>query len=435
MPPLEKKDSRPRGSHYSLTVIHLALNLVRHAGLSLRGTAAALAVYAATNDPQSLSATPCATTVRSWILRLGYAQLTRPLPHSHAWAWLIDPTLQIGSTKLLVIVGVALDQVPFGVRPLRLADLHLVAMVPMEESNQQRVAQALADAVRRTDAPRQIVADGGSDLQKGIALFQKDFPQTKSVPDVAHHTANLLKHYWESDPRWSEFTRRMSETAAKLRQTAAAHLMAPKLRNKARFMSVGSMVKFGQVVLRKLKETEPNAKVVQWYSWLSEFAEALAGWATQHEVTQVALEQVRVEGLFERGEAELEAEWTRLDLATNPVSLPLRNRLRAYVGRHGRQLRGGERLIGSTEILESAFGVLKRLSRDQSQSGLTALSVGLGAMLGQTTPEQIQADLDRVPEKNVEGWAKRTMGKTVQWLRRQLFQTPSTTQTPEPVSG
>ncbi|OWK44254.1 hypothetical protein FRUB_02186 [Fimbriiglobus ruber] len=195
---------------------------------------------------------------------------------------------------------------------------------------------------------------------------------------------------------------------------------------------MGSMVQFGRVVLRKLKEAEPNAKVVRWYSWLSEYAEALAGWATQHEVTQVALAQVRVEGLFERGEAELDAEWTRRGLAAHPVSLLLRNRLRAYVGCHGRELRAGERLIGSTEILESVFGVLKRLSRDQSQSGLTALSVGLGAMLGQATPEQIQADLDRVPEKNVESWARKTMGKTVQWLRRQFLQ-PS--QTPEPVSG
>jgi hypothetical protein len=422
-------------------VIHLALNLVRYAGLSLRGTAATLAVYAATNDPQSLSATPCATTVRSWILRLGYAQLTRPLPHSHSWAWLIDHTLQIGSTKLFTVVGVPLDQVPFGVRPLTLADLHLVAMVPMEESNQQRVAQALADAVPRTGAPRQIVADGGSDLQKGIALFQKDSPRTVSVPDIAHSTANLLKYYWENDPRWSEFTRRMSETAAKLRQTTAAHLMAPKLRNKARFMSVGSMVKFGRVVLRKLKEAQPDSKVVQWYSWLLEYEVSLAGWAAQHAVAQVALKQVRLEGLFERGEAELEAEWERLELIGNPASLPLQNRLRAYVGRYGRQLRGGERLIGSTEILESAFGVLKRLSRDQSQSGLTMLSVGLGAMLGQITPEQIQEDLDRVPEKNVESWGKRMIGKTVQWLRRQFFQTPSATQTPstpqtpEPVSG
>jgi hypothetical protein len=171
---LKKTIDRPRGSHYPLTVIPLALNLVRYAGLSLRGTAATLAVYAATNDPQSLSATPCATTVRSWILRLGYAQLTRPLPPSHSWAWLIDHTLQIASTKLFTVVVVPLDQVPFGVRPLTLADLHLVAMVPMEESNQQRVAQALADAVPRTGAPRQIVADGGSDLQKGIDLFQKD---------------------------------------------------------------------------------------------------------------------------------------------------------------------------------------------------------------------------------------------------------------------
>jgi hypothetical protein len=44
--------------------------------------------------------------------------------------------------------------------------------------------------------------------------------------------------------------------------------------------------------------------------------------AAQHAVAQVALIQVRLEGLFERGEAELEAEWTRLELAANAVSLP-----------------------------------------------------------------------------------------------------------------
>ena len=135
--------------------------------------------------------------MRAWVLRLGYAHLTRPLSHDHRWAWLIDHTLQIGSTKLLVIVGVPLDGVPFGVRPLQLADLHLVAMVPMEDSNRERVDQELEKTVGRTGVPRQIAADGAADLQKGIERFRERHPQTASVPDAAHHAANLLRHYWD----------------------------------------------------------------------------------------------------------------------------------------------------------------------------------------------------------------------------------------------
>ena len=80
-------------------------------------------------------------------------------------------------------------------------------------------------------------------------------------------------------------------------------------------------------------------------------------------------------------------------------------------------------MIGSTEILESAFGVQKRLSRDQSGSGLTVPSVGLGARPGEATPEHMRSDIDRVPEKAVDNWAKRTFGKTVQWLSRQFVRT------------
>jgi hypothetical protein len=372
----------------------------------------------------SPAGTPRATTIRSWVLRLGYAQLTRPLSHEHRWAWLVDHTLQIGSTKLLVIVGVPLDQVPFGVRPLRLADLHLVAMVPMEESNRTRVAEELEKAVARTGVPRQIVADGAADLRQGIERFRERHPQTTAVPDAAHTAANLLKHYWENDPRWREFTGRLQETAAAIRQTTSAYLLAPRLRGKARYMSVGALVRFGRVVLRKLQEVEPGAEVVRRYGWLSAYAESISVWSQQYELVQVMLRQVRVEGLFGRGEAELDASWESLGMSGNAVSVSLRNRLRAYVVRHGRGLAVGERLVGSTEVLESAFGVQKRLSGDQSESGLTVLSVGLGAMLGEATAERMRSDVERVPGKAVENWARRTFGRTVQWMRRQFFGTP-----------
>lgn len=372
--------------------------------------------------------------MRSWVLRLGYAQLTRPLSHDHRWAWLIDHTLQIGATKLFVIVGVPLDRVPFGVRPLRLADLHLVGLVPMEDANRERVAEELEKAVARTGAPRQVVADGAADLQKGIDRFRERHPQTVSVPDAAHHAANLLKFYWGNDPRWSAFTRRMSETAAAVRQTRSAHLLAPTLRNKARYMSAGKFVRFGRIVPRKLGEAGPTAEVVRRYGWVSEYAGALSAWWEQHEAVQVTLRHVRVEGLFARGEAVLAEAWERAGVSHDPVSVALRNRLRADVGR-GRGLPVGERLVGSTEVLESAFGVQKRLSREQSESGLTVLSVGLGALLGEVTAEDVRAGAERVPEKVVQSWATRTLGKSVQWLRRQFLRPDPTSKKPVPDPG
>lgn len=379
-------------------------------------------MFATTSDNAlSLTTTPSATTIRAWLLRLGYAHLTRPLSHSHNWAWLVDHTLQIGATKLLVIVGVQLDSVPFGVRSLQRSDLTLLAMVPMEQSNQERVDEELQKVVARTGVPRQIVADGASDLQQGIKRFQARHPQTAAVPDAAHFAANLLKHYWQNDPRWLTFTQRMTATASAIRQTKAAYLLAPKLRNKARYMSVGKFVRFGQIVLHKLRATTPEDELVRRYGWVSEYTAELAVWAKQYELVQVFLRQVRVEGLFARGVAELDAECARLGLSDNAMSVALRHRLRAYVIRHGRALSAGERLVGSSEVLESAFGVQKRLSGDQAESGLTMLSVGLGALMGETSPEQVRADMERVPEKAVQNWGKRTFGQTVQWLRRQFF--------------
>ena len=397
--------------------------MVTRAALSFRGAAAALALFAefTRGDQPFADPMPCATTIRSWILRLGYASLTCPLPHDRSWAWFIDHTLQIGSKKLFALVGVPLDAVPFGVRPLQTGDLHLIALVPMDESNQQRVDAELEKAVARTGVPRQIVCDGGSDLVGGIERFRERHAETLGVPDVAHHAANLLKHYWESDPLWQAFAKRMSEVAARIRQTQAAHMMAPKLRNEARFMSVGVFVRFGQRLLKRLQSATPDAEVEKHYGWVREYAESLQAWGEQHALVEATLRHVRVEGLFERGLTLLEEEWAKLAPSDHRVTVTLRNRLRAYVGRWGRAARAGERLVGSTEILESAFGVQKRLSGDQSKSGLTSASVGLGAVLGSLSAEQMSAELGRVPEKAVSGWAKRWFGETVQWMRRKFM--------------
>ncbi len=54
--------------------------------------------------------TPCANTARLWLLRLGLYELTRPKPRAEDWVWIMDHTVQIGTLKVLVILGVRLSQ-------------------------------------------------------------------------------------------------------------------------------------------------------------------------------------------------------------------------------------------------------------------------------------------------------------------------------------
>ena len=361
-------------------------------------------------------ATPTAATVRAWLLRLGCFALTRPLPQDTPWVWLIDHTLQIGAVKLLVILGCPLAAVPFGARPLCLADVQLVALVPMEESNGTTVAAVLEHSVARTGAPRLIASDNGTDLNAGVALFQQRHPGTAHVHDLAHQAANVLKQRWQKDARWASFVQRLAQTGAQVRQTRVAHLLPPTLRPKARFMNVGPVLRFAGRVLRLLDQPAADVAVAERYGWLREYREALAGWTSEHAVVQAALGQVRQHGLGRESAAELEAVWA--EIAWTPGAWDVAARLRASVRREGAQAAAGERLVGSTEVLESAFGKLKRVERSYAGDGFTGLVLSLGAMTGTWSEADLCQALAAVPQKKAEGWVNRVLGKSVQWFRR-----------------
>jgi hypothetical protein len=333
--------------------------------------------------------------------------------------WIIDHTIQIGVQKLFLIVGCPLPDVPFGQRCLSLADLHLVALVPMEQSNQYLVDAELEKATQRTAAPRLIVSDQGPDLVKGIEHFQQRHAHTAAVGDIAHHGANVLENRWERDPRWKELLQRLAQTNQQLRQTADAFLLAPTLRIKARFMNVGPLLRFARRVLALLQREIPNEKATQRYGWLLEYAEDLARWLEQYDLVAKTIQRVRLQGLHAGTLAELEKEWGAP--SARPGTNMVRGHLRAYVSKNVRQAQAGETLAGSSEVLESAFGKLKAKTGEHGHGELTGMALALGAMLGKHDEEAVRQALDAVPQKRAEGMIARLLGPTLCWLRHQLF--------------
>jgi hypothetical protein len=407
----------PRGGQYSCSLVSFFVDLFLQTSASLRGAAAAFAVFV--RHFHLDVSVPSFTTIRAWVLRLGCYALVRPLPQAAPWLWIIDHTIQIGAQKLFLIVGCPLTDVSFGQRCLSLADLNLVALVPMTQSNQYLVDAELEKATYRTGAPRLIVGDQGPDLVQGIKRFQQRHAHTAAVGDIAHHGANVLENRWERDPRWKELLQRLAQTNQQVRQTADAFLLSPTLRNQARFMNVGPLLRFARRVLRLLKREIPNEKAQQRYGWLLEYQEDLARWLEQYDLVEKTIKRVRLHGLHSGTLAELEQAWGAE--SERPGTKMVRGHMRAYVSKNVRQAEEGETLAGSSEVLESAFGKLKAKAGESGKGELTAMALALGAILGQHDEEAVRQALDAVPQKKAEGMISRLLGPTLCWLRHQLF--------------
>ena len=170
----------------------LFLALVLSAAVSLRGASRVLELWSTVFELPE--AAPAWYTGRLWLLRVGYYKLTRPKEQAADWGWIMDHTIQLGAQKCLLILGVRLSALPPPGRCLRHEDVEPIARYPVQTSSGNVVYQQVTEAMAHTGVPREILSDGGSDLQAGIAQFQQAHPETQAIYDIKHKTALVFKH-------------------------------------------------------------------------------------------------------------------------------------------------------------------------------------------------------------------------------------------------
>ena len=132
-------------------------------------------------------------------------------------------------------------------------------------------------------------------------------------------------------------------------------------------------------------------------------------------VIGVVVDFVRREGLYQGAASDLGETLKRMQLPDQ--SHQLANELIDFVRDESVKARPGERLPGTTELLDSCFGKLKYLERDQCKSGFTNLLLSLGALLSQTTAQVVRRAMEFGSTKHVLAWCREKLGSSVQAKR------------------
>jgi hypothetical protein len=398
----------------------LTLTLVLSANVALQAVARVMRIL----HPlfEEIIETPHWTTGRWWLLRLGYYALCRPKDRGVEWVWIIDHSSQIGQEKCLLILGIRLKNLPPIGQSLCLRDMEVIDLVPVVKSDKQIVFEQLKAASQKTDVPRAIIHDNGGDLAGGLALFQELHPAVAGIYDITHKAACLLKARLENDPTWKAFCTELGQAKFQTQQTELAFLVPPSQRSKARFMNLGVLIKWGRETLAVIERPPSEVlrhitleRLEEKFGWLRDYQQPLRDWSQMQQVIDVTVDFVRCNGHYRGAATDLRQSLRPLGL--DPPAQALRDELVAFVEGESEKAEDGERLPGSSEVLESAFGKFKEIEGNQSKGGFTALLLALPAIFGGLTADTVRRALEFAKTKDITKWIRDHLGESHQSKR------------------
>jgi hypothetical protein len=415
--------SAPAGHRHSLLVIRLCLLWYLDAHVSLRGVSEILLSLVNLLGGALPLSLPYHQTVRSWLLRCGLFLLRRSVPPQDDWVWILDHTIRIGQKKCLLILGASLDHLqahPGALEHHQVVVLDLCVTAHCTGVDIEKRLESLAQLV---GMPQQIVSDHGSDVSKGVRLFQAANPEVVDTYDVTHKLACLVKTELEADPRWAEFLRYCTSSLFQLQQSRGAFLTPPGPRSLERYMNVDRHTEWAcrmrdlldvpdkalVAELLALDEEEASSFLEEKLGWLRDFREELARYQRLVETVQQTEQEVKNHGLGRQTAARL---WRQLpaELRRDASLGEFLTGLKGYLKEEGSKVPVGQSWLGTSDVLESLFGKYKWFGEKAPDGEVAASVLALPLFTVALTADLVHEALLHVSVQDVRSWVDEHIG-------------------------
>jgi uncharacterized protein (UPF0548 family) len=382
---------------------------------------------------------PSANGGQFWLLRLGLYELKRPKELADDWVWLIDHTIQTGKGKCFLVVGVrlsawnALREAALRVAPdesfaLRHHDLSVFLIELMESSTAEGVRQQLEVLSAQTGiTPCALLSDQGADVRRGAELFCQTADRgTVVVFDIAHAVANAIKRQLNKDPAWERFLSDANHFKTQVRQTACAFLIPPELKNKARWMNLEPLIAWSRRVAAFLADPQPGLDKAQAgihvetlkrkLGWITRHAESIVRWSEMMAAAGIILKYIRNQGYHPRACQDLQR---RLNEFRGAPARAVVDECLHFIRQQSEQSEG-QRVLGSSEVLESLIGKGKHI-QGLNKNGYTKSILGLAAAVTDQSIQTLEAAFSAVKVRDVVDWIRTHLGLSLQAQRQRAL--------------
>lgn len=243
----EENLEAPHCHVYPLFVMRLAIESVINVLTGFRGGKRNLEMISGLIQ----FSTPSMSTVRYWTYRLGYYLLQKKPSYHTDWIVIADLTATLGKLKCLLVIGIPQSKLSNGLieLPLQHHDVEILGLEVLNQSTGEIIAEKLENITKEIGIVSQIIADHGSDIKKGIELYQQNHPDVINTYDVTHKMALLLKDMLDKDERYQSFINLCNSTTQSIQQTELQFLKPNNQRTKSRWLNLDILICWAQSVL------------------------------------------------------------------------------------------------------------------------------------------------------------------------------------------
>ncbi len=400
----------------------LALECYGQAAIGCRKLATVLSIFLKPFQQKS----PHHTTIRNWIWRCGYAILTSPKESGDDWIAIGDLTVSLGKMKVLAVMGVKKSKIENrDDLTLNHKDVEVLQLAPCIRSNGKFVCDILNNAAKCIKGSLMaVVIDRGPDVKKGTSLFKENNPSTKILHDISHKLSNVMEKNLKNDPLWIDYTGELTLARHRVQQTEFTALMPPVQRRDARFMDIRDIVfwksRINEIKKRGNLKEIPEERFNEYLGWLNKYTDPIAEWEIMVEACEMIKEITRKCWLSKDIYEYIKNAVGYFEIAEGKAKEFIKEALET-LHEEAEKLTDDEKILCSTEVLESIFGKYKQINVG-SQQGVSGNVLGICIFTGRNlTQDQIITNMERCSTKIVKKWVEENVSETIGKLRKKFF--------------
>lgn len=401
----------PRNYSYSSIIIYFLTKIKLHTSTSFRAIVLNFEIFMELNIIPSK--VPTHTTIINWIHKIGYYELTKQKEKADDWIIILDESIQLGQEKILVIYGIREKNIDF-TRPLKFCDLVPLRIIVKRKWTGEIIKKELQKLMLELKTIKCAVADFGSDIRKGLRLSK-----IPHVHDLTHKIALVLQKIYKDDKKYDEVTKKMSEMRTLYSQTKNAYIIPPKQRKKSRYQNIKIISDYCMKSLNYIQsDKNVDREIYDKLKWLIKYKAFIKDLSLINEMICKLEKELKYNGL---SNTTLKKSITILSTLRTKRGKIIKTEITSFLHETQNLLKYTNKMLITSDIIESAFGKYKNYVSLNPMAGVTNLILSLAAFTFSFDCNKIGDIFENVKTEDIKKWTKKNIGTTILKNRKLMF--------------
>jgi hypothetical protein len=346
---------------------------------------------------------PCHVTILLWVKKIGVYKLSQTKENADDWIIMIDESIEFGHDKLLVILGVRESHIDFN-RALQYQDMECLVLKASGSWKGEEIKEVVEGLSLRIGTIKYAVADMGNSIKKALRLSS-----ITHVEDVNHKLSWFIKELYKDDKDFNTYTKRLSYLRGVLGFSDLSHILPPQQRTNSRYMNLKPIFEWGMAVLGMLEDENANPSEKEKMSFVKEYEILIKETCRLVGIANNIQEILKNNGLCEKTKEEC---LKLFENATDARTLKFQEMVNEFLENTAQSVIGSNRILCSSDILESSFGKYKNYISDNISVGITDLSLCIAAFGSKLEQEEIKNAMESIKVSRIKEWGATNIGHT-----------------------